>query len=387
MLKREKFAIFVEVTGPDGNVHGDIRTVRMAKQIKIKEIAARAGVSPGTVDRVLHNRGNVSAASREAVERVLAEVKYRFNIHASAISLRKEYNIVAAIPTAVTGEYWGSIRKGIERAVEEYSDIRLNCTFAYYNQFDIYSCRSSFDEIAAQNPDAVILGATFVSEARRLCELLEARKIPYVFVDSRIEQTRPIASFATEQSACGHLCAKLLDAIAPPGSAFAIFNSKRIGNENAYNMLAREEGFRDFFAGVPERVTKSEFSVLDPEEGEREVLRFLAENPRVRGIAVMNSRGHIIADILRRHGIQGVRLISFDTTANNIKCINEGSMWAVLCQYPEMQGFQAMQSIIGWLLYKRTEPAPHRNMPIGIVVRENLPYHREFLLQEAELLP
>lgn len=46
----------------------------MAKQIKIKDIARMAGVSAGTVDRILHNRGNVSASSRAAVEKVLAEI-------------------------------------------------------------------------------------------------------------------------------------------------------------------------------------------------------------------------------------------------------------------------------------------------------------------------
>ena len=45
----------------------------MAKQIKVKDIAQMAGVSAGTVDRVLHKRGNVSAKSQEAVEKVLAE--------------------------------------------------------------------------------------------------------------------------------------------------------------------------------------------------------------------------------------------------------------------------------------------------------------------------
>ena len=60
----------------------------MAKQVKIKDIAQMAGVSAGTVDRILHNRGNVSRESREAVERVLAEVDYKYNIHSSAISLK-----------------------------------------------------------------------------------------------------------------------------------------------------------------------------------------------------------------------------------------------------------------------------------------------------------
>ena len=43
----------------------------MARQVKIKDIAQMAGVSVGTVDRVLHNRGNVSAKSLKAVEEVI----------------------------------------------------------------------------------------------------------------------------------------------------------------------------------------------------------------------------------------------------------------------------------------------------------------------------
>ena len=40
------------------------------KNYTIKDIARMAGVSAGTVDRVLHNRGDVSAASLEKVRKV-----------------------------------------------------------------------------------------------------------------------------------------------------------------------------------------------------------------------------------------------------------------------------------------------------------------------------
>ena len=111
----------------------------MARQVKIKDIAQMAGVSAGTVDRILHNRGNVSSKSREAVEKVLAETGYKFNIHTSAVSLKKAYKLVIAIPTAIDGEYWGTVRKGIEHALDEYSDIAIDCEYAFYNQFDIFS--------------------------------------------------------------------------------------------------------------------------------------------------------------------------------------------------------------------------------------------------------
>ena len=40
----------------------------------IKDIARMAGVSAGTVDRVLHNRGDVSEKSKEKVQKVLDEI-------------------------------------------------------------------------------------------------------------------------------------------------------------------------------------------------------------------------------------------------------------------------------------------------------------------------
>ena len=43
----------------------------MAERIRIKDIAERAGVSVGTVDRVLHDRPNVSKPAREKVEQAL----------------------------------------------------------------------------------------------------------------------------------------------------------------------------------------------------------------------------------------------------------------------------------------------------------------------------
>ncbi len=50
----------------------------MHQRIRIKDIAAQTGVSIGTVDRVLHNRGHVSADVRVRVLRVMEEMGYQY---------------------------------------------------------------------------------------------------------------------------------------------------------------------------------------------------------------------------------------------------------------------------------------------------------------------
>lgn len=57
----------------------------------IKDIARMAGVSAGTVDRVLHNRGDVSEKSKEKVQKVLDEINYQPNVFAIGLAAKKKY--------------------------------------------------------------------------------------------------------------------------------------------------------------------------------------------------------------------------------------------------------------------------------------------------------
>lgn len=201
-----------------------------------------AGVSSGTVDRVLHNRGGVSESSRKAVERILTEVGYRYNIHTSAVSLTKEFNLVITTPSGIPGEYWGSVMSGIEHALKEFSDINIHFRQALYNQFDVYSCRSAFESVLEMSPDAVIIGPTFASETVRLCNELDKSEVPYVFVDSVIDGTSPVASYTTDQYACGHLLGRLLSSFTPSDAKFAICGTARVGDERSNNTRERKKG-------------------------------------------------------------------------------------------------------------------------------------------------
>ncbi|HEY9490198.1 MAG TPA: LacI family DNA-binding transcriptional regulator, partial [Chryseosolibacter sp.] len=69
-----------------------------SKIIRIKDIARLAGVSKGTVDRVLHKRGRVSQEAHQKVMKVLEEIDYKPNLIARTLSSSKNHRIIALLP-------------------------------------------------------------------------------------------------------------------------------------------------------------------------------------------------------------------------------------------------------------------------------------------------
>lgn len=70
------------------------------------DVARRAGVSRGTVDRVVHKRGRVSQKTIAKVQKAIAELGYTPNPNASSLASKREYTFTCLIPKFHKGEYW-----------------------------------------------------------------------------------------------------------------------------------------------------------------------------------------------------------------------------------------------------------------------------------------
>jgi len=91
----------------------------------VKEIARLAGVSIGTVDRVLHGRGEVSAATKAKVENIIDALGYKPDLLARQLSLNKSYHLRVLIPRADQDSgYWRLCRDGIEAAAKDLQTYR-----------------------------------------------------------------------------------------------------------------------------------------------------------------------------------------------------------------------------------------------------------------------
>lgn len=89
------------------------------KDVRLKDVAARAGVSTATVSRVLHGNGYVSTASRERVEQALRESGYRVNAVARELRKRRTITIGLILHGALSNPFVTEVVVGAEHAAAE----------------------------------------------------------------------------------------------------------------------------------------------------------------------------------------------------------------------------------------------------------------------------
>ncbi|MDD4631988.1 MAG: LacI family DNA-binding transcriptional regulator [Proteiniphilum sp.] len=351
----------------------------MQKKVRIIDIAKMAGVSKGTVDRVLHNRGNVSEKARTAINRVLDEVNYKPNIHVSAISLKRSYKIVVTTPEVSPGAYWESIHNGIHHALEEYENIKIELLVFTYNQYDIFSCRQIFEKIASLKMDALIIGPTFAEETINLCKKMDDRDVPYIFVDSNIESTMPLAFLSADHYVCGYMIAKLITSIIRPETNIAIFQAVRRGDISSNTTILRKKGFTDYLEKnkCTNLVLSIPFSVTEPESNEMYLSRLFRSQKEVPAIVVLNSRGNFIADYLEANHIEGVKMICMDLTSANIEALKKGQIDYLIGQEPEYQGFFAMKTMLEYLIFKK-KITKENYVQLDIITQENIDFYKRF---------
>ena len=126
----------------------------------IKMIAERAGVSIGTVDRVLHDRPYVKAEVRERVLRVMEELDYHPNRMASALATSGTPRKLALVqPEWEEGFVRDEMDAGTARFLEEYRDYNVSLDIRNYPSGDEAECLRMRQWKTAHRPSRCALPA------------------------------------------------------------------------------------------------------------------------------------------------------------------------------------------------------------------------------------
>ncbi|MFJ5228126.1 LacI family DNA-binding transcriptional regulator [Streptomyces sp. NPDC088400] len=98
-----------------------------AERATVRDVAARAGVSPATVSRVLGGTYPVASATRTRVLRAMRELDYVVNAQARALS-GGATKAVAFLVDDVTGAFYAHIGRGVEQQAKAEGRLCMLCT-------------------------------------------------------------------------------------------------------------------------------------------------------------------------------------------------------------------------------------------------------------------
>src|SRR5687767_6241103 len=109
----------------------------MAKKVvRLKDIAKLAKVSVGTVDRVIHKRGEVSEDSYKKIMSIVEKTGYTPNLLARTLGSNKVFRIAAVIPNPEQDEYWKFSSDGISAAEKDWVQYNVQVKL---HAFDLYN--------------------------------------------------------------------------------------------------------------------------------------------------------------------------------------------------------------------------------------------------------
>ena len=202
------------------------------------------------------------------------------------------------------------------------------------------------------------------------------KDIPYVFVDTPVNNTEPLAIFAPHAFQAGKAQAKLLTSVMEPGKEIALFQAKRIGDETSIQSVVCQHGFFSYLKenSLNINIVYAQYNRTDAKQNEETLTNFFRAHPNIGGAVVFNTCAYIISDFMKRNNIKNVKLIGFDINTRNVNALKEGYISYLMAERPEYQGYMAVKAVLEYLIYNK-KPEVYNYTPIDIIINETVDFY------------
>lgn len=340
----------------------------------IKDIAKLANVSIGTVDRVIHNRGYVSPDTKKRVKQAIKDLSYSPNIYARQLKLAKKYNLGILMPELhQDANYWERPAIGMREAWKELEAHNIKLKFFHFDRYSENSFYDKCSQFLKEDLDGLLIAPILINPAKELIGQI-SDKIPYVFFDSDLPNTKRITFIGQDPTKSGILAGKLMRMLIDDTGDIAII---RVLPED-YHINQRTEGFRSYFQDNNFNNNIQVYEWLESEDlsSINASLEKILDNENLKGIFVTNALTFLVASYIESNNSQNrIRIIGYDLIKENVAYLKNSVIDFLISQSPVTQGYQGIQLLYRKLVLNQ-DIDDKIMMPIDIVTKENIEFYK-----------
>ncbi len=341
------------------------------KKVTIYDIAEKAGVSIGTVNRALNGKARISPTTKQRVLETAQALGYTANT--AAQGLRRTPINLGAILFCPIDEYVDDIIEGMQASARSLEKYRVNVDIQKLPFTDSKSCLketiSLLRRYEEQQYNGVVLFMSSVldelDELSAVIDELTSKSICIATVANDLSHTGRVVHVGIDAHMAGAMAAEMLALSCTGGEVALLVASKNTPVNTDYI-----QGFTQYAAnGI-----FSDVSIYEHYDDKNQVpdvtAKMLEEHPNLRGVYMATASSVMACEYIKAHSTRNMTIITTDLLRRTPMLLRNKTARAVIFQNPYKQG----KNVIRMLYHHITKQPDHtvQLIPPQILLSSNL---------------
>lgn len=339
--------------------------------VTIQQIATLAGVSRGTVDRALNNRGRINPEVAKKIQAIAKELDY------IPASRKKKAPIPQTIKIGIVTQLAKSsfmiqVRSGIRDAEKALAYRGIQLLIKECASVDETEQLAAIQELMEQDISGLALMPVESDKIReQINQLTEVNKIPVVTFNSDIVGTKRCCFVGLDNRKSGRTAAGLMGMLTGGTGTILVITGFFSNSVNSLRVDGFIEELKQSFPNL--KLTGVQCSFDDAAEAERLVLSALNTYPELNGIFVASGGQAGVWEAFQKKNLKNrPYVIIYDLTSKNEKALLENNADFIIDQEVYLQGYQS-PLLLADLIEKGIHPKQEYNYTnIKIMTKYNL---------------
>ena len=334
----------------------------------MKEIADLAGVSRGTVDRVLNHRGNVNPETQTRILEIIKALDYKPNKAGIALAAQKK-KIQLGVILFVGNPFFEKVLEGIREKEAELAG--YGCTITIVESaFTLQAQLDAIDRLVEDGVHGIALAPYNDERIREKIDELYQQGIPVVTFNTDIEKSRRIAYVGSNYYQTGQTAAGLMHLMSGGNSRVGVIIGDR-------NILCHAERVKGFCSQLEKHYHAVHFADLienhdDEIESYEQTYALLKKHPEIN--ALYFAAAGVYGGCRAVHALdrRDMTIIAHDRVETTRELVADGTISATICQHPHTQGAKPLAILFTYLTTGELPAEELNYVAIDIRIRETI---------------
>lgn len=338
--------------------------------VTIREIARRAGVSRGTVDRVLHNRNGVNEETAMRIRAIAKELGFTPNLAGKALATRKQPLRIGCLLPSLGNPFFLDVIEGFKQAERDLSDFGVSVDILEVKSFEPSEHLWAIGELERKAYDALCLTTIDVEPVNEAITRLLSQGTTVVTVNTDISSADRLFYIGPDYYHQGTIAAGLLSLVGTAEQHMLVVTG-------SFNIKGHNERIQGFLKGLESlgisyRILGMVESLDDDNISYQRTMEKLSGETSINCVYLAAAGVLGACNAVRDAGRQKkIRILSYDDIPSTRELVREGIITFTLCQEPYRQGYDAIQKLF-YHLMNQQDPVNDTITKTIIKIRENV---------------